>query len=66
MWERNRRYSSKNKCLVCGSKTTALAAPLGIVSGVFPCCMSHPDAEVVDAYLKWCAEQEPPTPTPSP
>jgi hypothetical protein len=57
MWERNRDYKG-NKCLVCGVYTRDLAAPLGIVSGSFPCCATHEDRPIVTAYLKWCTARQ--------
>jgi len=57
MWDRNPWYKSK-MCLVCGIRTRSLAAPIGIVSGSFPCCMDHDNRTIITAYLQWAAARQ--------
>jgi hypothetical protein len=50
--DRNEEYKGRN-CIVCGKHTRQDVAPIGIVSGRFPCCHSHTDDEVMRAYMRW-------------
>ena len=43
-------------CIVCGKRTRAGAAPVGIVSGMFPCCERHGEREIRDAYFELMRE----------
>lgn len=49
MWERCSWYRSR-KCIVCGKSTSEYVAPIGIVSGSFPCHVAHSDDDIKDAY----------------
>lgn len=48
-WERCSWYRGR-KCIVCGTAARDLVAPMGIVSGSFPCHGSHSDDEIKAAY----------------
>ena len=49
MWERCSWYRSR-KCIVCGKSSSDYVAPMGIVSGSFPCHVAHSDDDIKDAY----------------
>jgi len=55
-WERNADYRGGARCLVCGRRTRQLAAPLGILSGSFPCHLVHDNVEIRLAYFDWLSE----------